>query len=159
MSETKPAAISASEVPARPRGTMYPPPFNKRVAGRNKAQLGDFFGLSNFGVNLTSIEPGSQSALRHTHSKQDEFVYIIEGEPTLITNAGEVILKPGMCVGFKAGNGDAHHLVNKSGRNVVYLEIGDRTKGDEPSYPDDDIQLHLDADGKLFLTRKNGTPY
>jgi uncharacterized cupin superfamily protein len=159
MSEAKPAAIAANKVPARPRGTIYPPPLNKRVAGRDKAQLGDFFGLTNFGVNLTRLEPGSQSALRHTHSKQDEFVYILEGEPMLITNAGESLLKPGMCAGFKAGNGDAHHLINKSARDVVYLEIGDRTKGDEPFYPDDDLQLHTNADGKVFRTRKDGTPY
>jgi len=159
MSETKPAAIAASKVPVRPRGTIYPPPFNKRVAGRDKTQLGDYFGLTNIGVNLTRIEPGSQSALRHTHSKQDEFVYILEGEPTLITNAGEFLLKPGMCAGFKASNGDAHHLVNKSVRDVVYLEIGDRTKGDEPTYPDDDLQLRIDADGKFSLTRKVGTAY
>ena len=155
----RPLAIVAAEAPPRPFRTNYPEPFASRMAGRDKQSLGDLFGLTNFGVNLTRLEPGSQSALRHTHSKQDEFVYILEGEPMLITNAGEFLLKPGMCAGFKAGNGDAHHLINKSARDVVYLEIGDRTKGDEPFYPDDDLQLHTNADGKVFGTRKDGTPY
>src|SRR5207248_571997 len=117
---TRPAAIEAGAVtPARAtRG--YPEPFAARVAGRERRALGDAFGLTNFGVNLTRLPPGGMSALRHTHMREDEFIYIIEGEPVLVTNAGETPLRPGMCAGFKAGSGDAHHLINRSGRDVVW---------------------------------------
>jgi len=129
------------------------------MAGREKRPLGDLFGLTNFGVNLTRLAPGAVSALRHAHSHQDEFVYVIEGHPTLVTDAGETQLAPGMCAGFKAGTGDAHHLVNRTKSDVLYLEVGDRTPGDEGSYPDDDLQAALGPDGKWRYTRKNGTPY
>jgi len=155
----KRASIKALDAPLRARPTNYPEPFAARMAGREKRPLGDLFGLSNFGVNLTRLAPGAVSALRHAHSKQDEFVYILEGHPTLVTNAGESPLEPGMCAGFKAGTGDAHHLVNRTTSDVLYLEVGDRTAGDEGSYPDDDIQAALGPDGKWRFTRKNGTPY
>ena len=106
---------------------------------RQKRQLGDLFGLRNFGVNLTRIAPGGASALRHAHVKQDEFVYILEGRPTLVTDAARTPLKPGMCAGFRAGTGDAHHLVNETDDDVFYLEIDDRSRGDHVTYPDDDI--------------------
>jgi uncharacterized cupin superfamily protein len=99
------------------------------------------------------------SALRHAHTKQDEFVYVLEGAPGLITDSGETLLKPGMCAGFKCGTGDAHHLVNRGKIDVVYLEIGDRTLGDEASYPDDDIVAIKTNDGLRKFTRKDGTPY
>jgi uncharacterized cupin superfamily protein len=105
------------------------------------------------------LKPGSESALRHAHLKQDEFVYILEGEPVLITNDGETKLKPGMCAGFKAATGDAHHLVNRGSRDVVYLEIGDRTEGEEVVYPDDDLLLTIGPGGKYRSTRKDGTPF
>src|SRR4051812_14737953 len=129
------------------------------MARREKRPLGDVFGLTNFGVNLTRLAPGGESALRHSHSRQDEFIYVLEGNPTLITDAGETPLEPGMCAGFKAGTGDAHHLVNRTRADVVYIEVGDRTTGDEGSYPDDDIQAVLGADGKWRFTRKDRTPY
>ncbi len=129
------------------------------MAGREKHPLGDLFGLANFGVNLTRLAPGAVSASRHAHSHQDEFVYVIEGHPTLVTDAGETQLAPGMCAGFKAGSGDAHHLVNRTKRDVLYLEVGDRTAGDAVIYPDDDIQAALGADGKWRFTRKDGTPF
>jgi uncharacterized cupin superfamily protein len=129
------------------------------AAGRDKRALGDLFGLTNFGVNLTRLAPGGESALRHAHRKQDEFVYILEGEPTLITNAGETVLKPGMCAGFKAGTGDAHHLVNRTPRDAVFLEVGDRSAGDSVSYPDDDVVAVYGPDGKWNYNRKDGTPY
>jgi uncharacterized cupin superfamily protein len=110
--------------------------------------LGDLFGLSNFGVNLTRLKPGAVSSLRHAHSKQDEFIYVLEGHPVLVTNAGETRLEPGMCAGFRAGTGDAHHLVNRSEEDVFYLEIGDRTAGDSAVYPDDDLRITRGADGK-----------
>ena len=117
----------------------YPEPFFSRMAGARSGQLGDVFGLKNFGVNLTRLAPGGESALLHRHSKQDEFVYILQGRPTLVTDAGEAELSPGMCAGFPA-QGIAHQLVNRTGEDVVYLEIGDRTPGDEGSYPADDLQ-------------------
>jgi uncharacterized cupin superfamily protein len=107
---------------------------------------------------LTRLAPGAASALRHAHTKQDEFVYVLEGEPTLVTNSGATLLKPGMCAGFKAGTGDAHHLVNRGAADVVFLEVGDRTPGDSAHYPDDDLQAVLDADGKWRYSRKDGTP-
>jgi uncharacterized cupin superfamily protein len=130
-----------------------------KVAGREKRPLGDLFGLTNFGVNLTRLAPGSASSLRHAHSKQDEFVYVLEGEPTLVTDSGETQLAPGMCAGFKAGTGDAHHLVNRGTADVVFLEVGDRTPGDSVRYPDDDIQAVLGPDGKWQFSRKDGTPF
>jgi uncharacterized cupin superfamily protein len=129
------------------------------VRGREKRPLGDPFGLTNFGVNLTRLPPGAVSALRHAHLKQDEFIYVLEGAPTLITDAGETPLAPGMCAGFKAGSGDAHHLVNRSDGDVLYLEVGDRTPDDRVTYPDDDLQAVLGADGVWQFRRKDGTPY
>jgi uncharacterized cupin superfamily protein len=139
-------------------GTNYPEPFKTRVAGRAKKKLGDALGLKNFGVNLTMLKPGAQSALRHWHAKQDEFVYVVSGELVLVSNAGEQVLSPGMCAGFPAGCADGHHLVNRSGRDVVYLEVGDRTPGDAATYPDDDLVARAAAAGWMF-TRKDGTPY
>ena len=114
---------------------------------RQKRQLGDLFGLRNFGVNLTRIAPGGASALRHAHVKQDEFVYILEGRPTLVTDAARTPLKPGMCAGFRAGTGDAHHLVNETDDDVFYLEIDDRSRGDHVTYPDDDISAEAVESG------------
>ena len=154
----EPLAVVAAEVAPRTKPSNYPEPFFSRMAKREKRQLGDVFGLKNFGVNLTRLAPGGESALLHRHSKQDEFIYILEGAPTLVTDQGEVQLKPGMCAGFPA-QGAAHHLVNRSGADVVYLEIGDRLLGDEGSYPDDDIKAALGADGTWSFTHKDGRPY
>ena len=117
------------------------------------------FGLTNFGVNLTRLPPGGMSALRHTHRREDEFIYIIEGEPILVTNAGETPLRPGMCAGFRAGSGDAHHLLNRTGHDVVYLEIGDRNPGDTVIYPDEDIGRALTPAGERVFVHKDGRPY
>jgi uncharacterized cupin superfamily protein len=115
--------------------------------------------LTNFGVNLTRLPPGAISALRHAHTRQDELVYILEGEPVLITNAGETKLRPGMVAGFRAGTGDAHHLVNRGKSDVVFIEVGDRSAGDEVAYPDDDLAATLGPDGKYRYRHKDGTPY
>lgn len=152
------AATLASEIPPRTKKTIYPDVFAARVQGREKRALGDFFGLQNFGVNQTRLAPGSESALRHAHEKQDEFVYVLEGTPTLVTNSGEQELKPGMCAGFRAGTGDAHHLLNRSSSDVLYLEIGDRTPDDSVIYPDDDLQLDL-VGGAWRVSRKDGSSY
>jgi uncharacterized cupin superfamily protein len=151
-------AIVAASVPPRTKPSNYPEPFFSRMAKREKRALGDVFGLTNFGVNQTTLAPGGGSALLHRHSKQDEFVYILSGEPTLITDEGEVALRPGMCAGFPA-SGRAHQLVNRSDAEVVYLEIGDRSAGDEVSYPNDDIQAVLGANGQWAFTHKDGRPY
>jgi len=153
-----PAVIAAAEVPLRTKPSNYPEPFASRMARRQKRALGDFFGLTNFGVNLTRIAPGGESALMHTHSKQDELVYVLEGEAVLATPSGETRLTAGMCAGFPA-RGEAHHILNRSDRDLVILEIGDRPEGDEGSYPRDDIQAVMGADGKWRFTRKDGTPY
>ena len=157
--ETKPPiAIAAATAPGSNR-TTYPAPLAARVSGRTKHRLGDLFGLTNFGVNLTRLDPGAMSALRHAHSRQDEFVYVLEGHPVLKTDSGETQLSPGMCAGFKAGTEDAHHLVNRTSEPVVYLEIGDRTPGDSVAYPDDDLQAVLGPDGAWQYRRKSGAPY
>jgi uncharacterized cupin superfamily protein len=153
-----PVAIRAADAPLRVRQTNYPEPFASRMAGREKRPLGDLFGLTNFGVNLTRLAPGAVSSLRHAHSLQEEFVYILEGHPTLHTNAGRTPLAPGMCAGFKAGSSDAHHLLNETATDVVYLEIGDRTPGDSGTYPDDDLKAVREEGGWRFL-HKDGTPY
>ena len=154
----RPVALLAAEAPPRARPSNYPEPFFSRMGRREKRPLGDLFGLRNFGVNLTRLLPGGESALLHRHSRQDEFVYVLEGEPTLVTDRGEVRLSPGMCAGFPA-QGLAHQLVNRTGRDVVYLEIGDRTPGDEGSYPDDDLQAVLGPDGTWVFAHKDGRPY
>ena len=153
-----PVAVVAAEVPPRAVPSGYPPDLVVKLGGREKRVLGDLFGLTNFGVNLTRLPPGAASSLRHAHAKQDEFVYVLEGEPVLVTDAGETQLRPGMCAGFRAGTGDAHHLVNRGARDVLYLEIGDRTPGDSATYPDDDLAVEMGADGKWKYSRKDGTP-
>ena len=122
--------IVAAEAAPRARQNVYPEPFARVVEGRLKRPLGDVFGLQNFGVNWTRLEPGAATALRHHHSKQDEFVFVLEGDPTLITDAGEFLLGAGTCAGFRAGDGNAHQVVNRSAQPVVLLEVGDRSPGD-----------------------------
>jgi uncharacterized cupin superfamily protein len=153
----KPVAIETEMVPPRTI-SLYPEPFASMVAGRAKRALGDVFGLKNFGVNLTRMAPGSRSALRHAHSHQDEFVFVLEGMAVLVTDAGETSLGPGMCAGFAAGSGDAHQLINRSDRDVVYLEIGDRSAGDEVTYPDDARAAHM-VEGRWQFLKKDGQPY
>jgi uncharacterized cupin superfamily protein len=137
----------------------FPEPLASLMKGRSRHPLGNQFGLTNFGVNLTYLPPGSISAPRHFHSHQDEFLYILEGTPVLVTNAGETPLRPGMCAGFKAGSGDAHHLRNNSDTTVVYLEVGDRTGGDLVTYPDDDVKIVQGPGGRLQVVRKDDSPF
>jgi len=159
MSEKQnPIAVKAAGVPARSKPSVYPEPFASRMAGREKRQLGDLFGLTNFGVNLTRLAPNAVSALRHAHTRQDEFIYILQGRPTLHTDEGRTQLAPGMCAGFKAGTGNGHRLLNETAEEVVYLEAGDRTPGDEGSYPDDDLKALL-VEGKWKFVHKDGKPY
>ena len=151
-------AVIAAEAPARGKPSNYPEPFASRMAGRHKHPLGDLFGLSNFGVNYTRLAPQAVSALRHAHSRQDEFIYILQGHPTLHTDEGRIQLCPGMCAGFRAGVGNAHQLVNETSQEVIYLEVGDRTPGDQGSYPDDDLRAVL-HEGRWQFAHKDGKPY
>ena len=153
-----PVAVRVADVPPRAKVTFYPEPFASRMQGRDKRPLGDLFGLASFGVNLTRLKPGGESTVRHAHTVQDEFVYILEGRPTLVTDAGRTAMEPGMCAGFKGGSGDAHHLLNESDADVVYLEIGDRQPGDSVVYPDDDLEARR-VEGSWRYTHKGGEPY
>jgi uncharacterized cupin superfamily protein len=148
-------ALLAVDAAPRTKPSNYPEPFASRMAGRVKRPLGDLFDLKSFGVNLTRLPPGAVSALHHQHSDQDEFIYVVEGKPTLFTDNGETQLRPGMVAGFAAG-GTAHHLENRTTRDCVILEIGDRAEGDEVSYPTDDIQAVMGSDGKWRFAHKNG---
>jgi uncharacterized cupin superfamily protein len=159
MTATSPLPpLNAQDVAPRAKRSVYPEPFATRMEGRTKRVLGDLFGLSNFGVNMTTLHPGGSSALRHAHSKQDEFIYVVAGHPTLLDENGRTPLAPGMCVGFKAGTGNAHCLVNESQEEVTYLEVGDRSAGDEVSYPDDDLVARFVEGGWRFF-RKDGSAY
>lgn len=153
-----PNAILAVDAPRRTKPSNYPEPFASRMKGRIKRPLGDLFGLRNFGVNLTILSPGAISALHHRHSRQDEFIYVLEGEPTLFTHSGEMKLQPGMVAGFPA-SGSAHHLENRTSQDCVILEIGDRSSDDAVSYPADDIEAVMGDNGKWRFAHKNGVPY
>lgn len=150
-------AIDPATVEAK-TGSNYPDHLKSRVAGRSKQRLGDALGLKNFGVNLTTIRPGAASSLRHWHSREDEFIYMLIGELVLVTDAGEQLLTAGMAAGFPAGKADGHQLVNRSNTDAVYLEVGDRVPDDVVTYPDDDLEARATASGRKFFC-KNGTPY
>lgn len=149
--------ILAAQVPARTKRSNYPAVFAAKMLGRTKQPLGDFFDLHNFGVNLTELQPGARSSLSHYHTKQDEFIYVLEGQVTLILDETEYQLHAGMCCGFPA-MGAAHSLVNKGDKLVRYLEIGDRTEGDEGVYPHDDLMAHRE-DNTWIFTHKDGSSY
>jgi uncharacterized cupin superfamily protein len=158
MNTKPPIALLALDALPRTKPSNYPEPFRSMMTGRIKRPLGELFGLSNFGVNITVVPPGSVSALRHAHSKQDEFVYVVSGELTLHTDEGATPMSAGMCAGFKAGSGNAHCLVNNGSEAAVYLEVADRTPGDTVTYPDDDLAAKFTQGGWVF-EHKDGTPY
>ena len=138
--------------------TGYPPPFDCVVAGRERKRLGNAAGLDQFGVNLTTLKPGASSALRHWHEKEDELVYMLEGEVVLVEDGGETVLQAGDAAGFKANSRDGHHLINRTSHNAVYLEIGTRSRHERVEYPDVDLIAVRDEKGMRFA-RKNGDPY
>jgi uncharacterized cupin superfamily protein len=138
--------------------SAYPPEYQKVVEGREKTVLGDAAGLTQFGVNLTRLKPGAASALLHWHEEEDEFVYIVEGELILVEDGGETALKPGDCAGWKAGTPLGHQLVNRSGRDAVYIEIGTRAPRERAHYPGLDLMFSRDESG-VRVTHKNGEPY
>jgi uncharacterized cupin superfamily protein len=158
MTDTRTTAIIAHDVEAR-IGTTYPEPFRKEVESRSKRVLGDLFGLTNYGVNLVELPPGMWSAQRHWHTREDEFIYVLSGELTLVTDEGEQLLTPGMVAGFPAGQSNGHHLINKGNSTASYLEIGDRIDEDEVYYPDIDLQLVSDGAGRRSFTHRDGQPY
>ncbi len=153
-----PIAVEAAAVPSRKGALHLPEPFASLLSRRVKHGLGDHFGLKAFGVNLTRLPAGAVSALHHRHTRQDELVYVLEGNPTLVTDAGEATLSPGMCAGFPA-SGPAHHLENRTDRDVLVLEVGDRAPQDEVVYPDHDVRGVPGPDGKWRFTHKDGRPY
>jgi uncharacterized cupin superfamily protein len=149
--------IDIAKVPVDSR-TNYPEPFNRAVEGRSRRRLGNAAGLDQFGVNLTTLKPGSATALRHWHEKEDELVYILEGEVVLIEDAGETLLKSGDAAGFKANVRNGHHLVNKSKSDAVLLEIGMRSKNERAEYADIDMQVIRDESGFRYL-HNDGKPF
>ena len=158
MTALKPVPALAVEAHTAVPGTGYPEPFFSRMGDGDWRRLGDAFGLTQFGINLETLQPGAQSALRHWHTLADEFVYMLEGELVLRTDAGETTLTAGMCVGFKAGVRNAHHLVNRSAGAARFLVIGSRVPGDNAFYPDDDL-LWIDTEHGHYPARRDGTPY
>ena len=159
MPPTPPRLPALDPATVKPvEGSSYPEAFKPAVTGRAKRRLGDALGLKRYGVNLTTIKPGAHSALRHWHSREDEFIYMVSGELVLVTDAGEQALTAGMCAGFPAGKADGHHLVNRTSRDAVYLEVGDRDPEDAVTYPDQDLVAVPTPQGRRF-TRKDGTPY
>ena len=157
MTELKLPALDPETVPER-RGSIYPEPYRSRMGDRAKRRLGEPCGLTRFGVNLVTLGPGGQSALRHWHTLEDEFVYLLSGEVVLVTDAGEQTLHAGMCAGYSAGNRDAHHFVNRSDRPATYLEIGNRIEGDNAFYPDDDL-MWCDDGNATYAAHKDGRRY
>jgi uncharacterized cupin superfamily protein len=143
---------------AEVRSSSYPEPFRSRMGERVKRRLGNACGLTQFGVNLVTLAPGGQSALRHWHTLEDEFVYMLAGELMLVTDAGEQVLTAGMCAGYPAGSRDGHHFINRSAAPAQYLEVGARVKGDMATYPDDDLMWGDDGDGK-YAAHKDGRKY
>ncbi len=150
-------ALDPLSVPAR-KGSVYRHPYREQLAGREKRALGDALGLTNFGVNLVALAPGDWSSPRHWHSHEDEFVYVLDGELTLVTDAGEQRLTAGMVAGFPAGVENGHHLVNRSDSPAQYLEIGNRSHDDVAQYPDIDLVGRNGPGGRRFTNRK-GEPY
>ena len=138
-------------------GSGYPEPFRARVGDRRRKRLGDAAGLTTIGVNLTTLGPGAMSALRHWHECEDEFVYVLSGTVTLIDDAGETVLRPGDAAGFRAGDPNGHHLVNRTDAEATYLEVGARLADERAHYPDDDLAAVKTA-GSLRFTRRDGAP-
>lgn len=149
-------AVSALDLPAR-QGTDYPAPHDAPCRNRIRRALGDVFGLSQFGVNMLDLPPGTWSSQRHWHEQQDEFVYVLEGEVVLVTDEGETVLRPGMVAGFRAGTGNGHHLVNRSDKTARVLEVGTRTTEEVAYYSDIDMMVRDNPNSCDYFT-KDGRP-
>ena len=140
------------------RRSGYPEPYRSLMGERSKKRLSNVCGLTKFGVNLVTLGPGARSALRHWHTLEDEFVYILSGEVVLITDGGEQTLQTGMCAGYPAGSRDGHHMINRTNAPAQYLEIGNRIDGDNAFYPDDDL-LWMETEGGTIAAHKDGRRY
>ncbi len=154
----KPPALDSNEVIAR-TGSGYPEPFRSQVIPREKRALGDALGLTKVGINLTTLPPGKKSAMRHWHTREDEFVFVLEGEVVLRTDEGEQLLTPGMSAGFPAGLKNGHQLINLGTKVARYLEMSNRDPQDAAEYPDDDLMYSKGPDGKARFSRKDGSLY
>ncbi len=157
MSEDKTCWLDPETITPR-TGSIYPAPFGEPLAGRAKRALGDALDLTQFGVNLVTLAPGAWSSQRHWHANEDEFVYVVAGEVTLVTDAGEQVLGPGMAAGFPAGKADGHHLINRTEAPALYLEVGTRAAAEEARYSDIDMMARKDG-GRFVFMRKTGEPY
>ncbi|RQM59742.1 MULTISPECIES: cupin domain-containing protein [Burkholderia] len=157
MDQSKACMVAADAAP-RIKPSNYPEPFASRMTGRQKKPLGDPFGLSQFGVNLTTLSPGAVSALHHQHSKQDEWVYVLSGEFTLYIGEESYLMRSGMCAGFRA-SGAPHHLRNNSTGDATIIEVGCRVPGDAVSYATDDLVAVMGSNGHWVFEHKNGEPY
>lgn len=157
MTLVLPALDPSTVVPNTNSG--YPEPFRSRVLPREKRALGNAAGLTKIGINLTTLPPGKESAMRHFHTLEDEFIFVVEGEIVLCTDEGEQLLCAGMCAGFPAGVSNGHQIINRSDRPARYLEISNRDRNDSATYPDVDLAYSKSADGRPMFTRKDGTPY
>jgi uncharacterized cupin superfamily protein len=147
--------IDIAAVPVR-KGSGYPSPFDAPCAERTRRRLGDAGGLRDFGVNLMTLPPGGWSSQRHWHSHEDELVYVLEGELTLVEDGGETVLRAGDCAAFPKGTGNGHHLINRSSQTAVYLEVGSRDPQDLTTCSDIDM-MSANSDGRFV--HKDGTPY
>lgn len=154
----KTPALDPATVSAR-NGSGYPEPFKSRVLPREKRALGDALGLTKIGVNLTTLPPGKESSMRHYHTREDEMIFMVEGEVVLITDEGEQVLTTGQCAGFPAGSTNGHHLINRSAHPARYLEISNRDPQDSAAYSDDDLAYRKAPDGSAIFSHKDGTPY
>ncbi len=150
--------VDIAKVPVRSGAMIYPAPFQPECAGRHKQALGDVVGLTQFGVNITRIEPGAASSLRHWHEKEDEFIYMLEGELVLHDDDGEIVLKPGDAAGFPAGSRNGHRLINRTDRDAVYLEAGTRADEEHVHYSDVDLEMIRGTKGRRLM-HKNGEPW
>ncbi len=140
--------------------SLYPDPFWKVTAGRERKRMGNAVGLTQFGVNLTTLKPGTWSSQRHWHQNEDEFVYVVSGEVVLCEDGGETVLKPGDAAGFKANSGNGHCLINRTQRDAVYIEAGTRAKTERTIYSDIDMKVERDGNGAIVYSRKSsGAPY
>jgi uncharacterized cupin superfamily protein len=157
MTLVLPALDPATLVPRTESG--YPEPFRSRVLPREKRALGNAVGLTKIGINLTTLPPGKESSMRHFHTLEDEFIFVVEGEIVLRTDEGEQLLGAGMCAGFPAGVSNGHQIVNRGDRPARYLEISNRDRDDSATYPDVDLAYSKSADGRPMFTHKDGTPY
>lgn len=150
--------IDISKLETRKGSPNYPAAFQAVCAGRHKTPLGNAAGLTQFGVNLTRLEPGASTSVRHWHEQEDEFVFILKGECILIENVGETLLRAGECAGFKAGVANAHTIVNRSQADVVMIEVGTRALSERTHYPGSDLKF--ERDGKILrVLHRDGTPY